>query len=89
MWPDEPLGRLSPAVAAALRFALGSLLGLGPVLLAETGLIMGAIPGIAGLTFALLAVTVSLQVVSKRAKLISSGCCQCRRGPECAGGGVT
>jgi hypothetical protein len=60
MWPDEPLGRLSPAVATALRFALGGLLGLGPVLLAETGILVAAIPGITGLTFALLAVSPGL-----------------------------
>jgi hypothetical protein len=60
VWPDEPLGRVSPAVATALRFALGSLLGLGPVLLAEIGILVAAIPGITGLTFALLAVAVSL-----------------------------
>ena len=59
MWPDEPLGRLSPGVATALRFALGGLLGLGPVLVAETGILVAAIPGITGLTFALLAVAVS------------------------------
>src|SRR5258706_8034797 len=59
VWPDEPLGRLSPAVATALRFALRGLLGLGPVLLAETGILVAAIPGITGLTFALLAVAVS------------------------------
>ena len=59
MWPDEPLGRLSPGVATALRFAVGGLLGLGPVLLAETGILVAAIPGITGLTFALLAVAVS------------------------------
>src|SRR5260370_25793337 len=59
VWPDEPLGRLSPGVATALRFAVGGLLGLGPVLLAETGILVAAIPGITGLTFALLAVAVS------------------------------
>src|SRR5258707_1954787 len=59
VWPDEPLGRLSPGVATALRLALGGLLGSGPVLLAETGILVAAIPGITGLTFALLAVAVS------------------------------
>lgn len=59
MWPEEPLGRFTPGVATALRFALGGLLGLGPVLLAETGILVAGIPGITGLTFALLAVAVS------------------------------
>lgn len=59
MWPDEPLGRFTPDVATALCFALGGLLGLGPVLLAETGILVAAILGITGLAFALLAVAVS------------------------------
>jgi hypothetical protein len=59
--PCGQMSRSADSLPASPRRCLcpGGLLGLGPVLLAETGILVAGIPGITGLAFALLAVAVS------------------------------
>jgi hypothetical protein len=52
--PDEPLSALSPRTAAALRLALGGLLGLGPVLLVAASLVAFAPGGMGAAPFVLI-----------------------------------